>query len=98
MRAGLRGQKKNAGRSEIKILCFQIRLIERREKISRRERAGGGKFHDAVAVIRAAGVGVESSVAGGDVKISVRVRRKPAARLPDSAAVSIWRVIPNFYL
>ena len=67
------GNQQRAGRPQIVIFGIKIGLIKRREPVH--DGAVGRQFDEAIAVTFAAGIGVESAVAGDRIKIAARVRR-----------------------
>ena len=84
--AHLIGQQKRAARSEIRIRRLHFRLIEWSEIIRHRQPvAGGGKLHEAVAVIHPVAqgwIGVETAIGHLEVEIGIRIHAQPIAAHP----------------
>ena len=74
---------------EILVRGVQERPVVRREPVE--QRAGRTDLDEAVAEVPPAGVAVERSVSRQRVEVAGRIRRQPAAGLPDAAEPSVRR-------
>ena len=79
MRARLIRQQDHAAGVEIEVVRVQVALVVRREVVEHRP-ARRIELEERVAVVDAAGVGVERAVAGGEVEVAGRIDRRGRRR------------------